>query len=197
MKRVSIFSPSPVKRVKEEKAPPVVVDLASNMDEGEDIGSDSDRSVDSIKVDRDKNGYDSNDPFISINHGRFTTPTRLPTVDDSCAAPKRLRIRPSAAVVSSDRRKASEGCQTCNERASTLIFCRFPLCDACIPLAVGIPLDHAKLGLLVSLRREVDVLSAQITQTDISFINTLNELKAGKRDLEKAILFLLNKPTII
>jgi hypothetical protein len=189
----ALFSPSPVKREKVTTPLFPVIDLTSTVGEmeEEDIHSDSERSVDSVKVEKDKNGYSKNDPFLSKD--RFSTPTRLPTVDESILKAPKKRVKLTSCTISSDRRKASEPCFVCPEKASILVFGKYPLCDECIDLSVGVALDHPKLTQIVFLRKEIDDVNEQLSRLEGSEMNTalINELKAGKRDMERAVIYLL------
>jgi hypothetical protein len=187
----SLFSPPPVKLEKKATRFPVIDLTQAEMEE--DIHSDSERSVDSVKVEKDKNGYNKNDPFIAKDGERFSTPTRLPTVDESILRAPKKRAKLTACTISSDRRKATEVCFVCPERASILVFGKYPLCDECIDLSVGVPLDHPKISQIVFLRREIDDATEQLSRLEGSEANLvlINELKAGKRDMEKAVLYLI------
>jgi hypothetical protein len=167
----------------------------------DDICTLSDDSVDTFKVEKDVNGYNASDPFIAIDKVRFTTPDRLPRLKSSSSpAPRppldkkktKRRVTPVflglPSNAFSDRKPATEACKGCGERGSVLVYGKHPICEDCIILSVGVPLDHAKFRLIIMLRREVDDIKNTITSLSTARPVTVSELQRRIREIERVIL---------
>lgn len=177
--------------------------------ESDEIFTLSDDSMDTIKVEKDSNGYNKNDPFIAVEKVRFSTPpTALPKLKSSSspavtlrnsndAAKRKRRVTPKFMGLTtdllSDRKPANEACKGCDERGTILVYGKHPICEDCIRLSVGVPLDHVKLRLIIMLRREVDDLQGLIASLQGVRPVTSSELSRRIREIERVIIGLVQE----
>jgi len=177
--------------------------------ESDEIFTLSDDSIDTIKIEKDSNGYNKNDPFIAVEKVRFSTPpTSLPRLKSSNspavtlratndAAKRKRRVTPKFVGLTSDllsdRKPANEACMGCGERGTILVYGKHPVCEDCIRLSVGVPLDHAKFKLIIMLRREVDDLQLTIASLQGVRPVTSSELNRRIREIERVIIGLVQE----
>lgn len=157
------------------------------------IHSDSERSLDSFDFETDVLGY-ALDGFIAIENSRFSTPDRPPTlIDNNVKKRRKMMLSNQNAGVIVDRKESVRQCFICDSR-STILVSGVAICAVCIPLTVGVPLDHRRIKLIVYLRKEVDDLREEIRRCSFTNNSThFSTLNRRVRDIDRVILDLIQE----
>lgn len=162
-----------------------------------DLNSLSPKSEDFFRMEKDIFGYNESDPFISSNipftpASKVTIQSSLPRI---VRPDKKRRITPtflgSATCLFPDIKDCTEACMLCKMKGTMTVFGKFPLCNVCSPHTVGITLDHSKLPLIVSLRKEVVELTELRNQFTGQSVLT-SEINRRIREIQKVIVTLVD-----
>jgi hypothetical protein len=122
----------------------------------------------------------------------FTTPVRLPAAKPS---EKKRRIAPTFLGSSSnlfpDIKTTNDKCMFCETKGVTTIFGKYPVCNICAPHTMGVALDHPKIKLITSLRKEVKEFE-NIKKQFVGRNVITSEIDRRIREIERVIISLVD-----
>lgn len=123
----------------------------------------------------------------------FTTPVRLPTVQQD--QKKKRRIAPTflghSSALFPEIRTSNKKCMFCETKGVTDVFGKYPVCNICSPHTLGVTLDHPKIKLITDLRKEVKELETLKKQFVGRNVIT-SEIDRRIREIDRVILTLVD-----
>ena len=121
---------------------------------------DSTRSGESVEYERNHHGYTTPQCKSPVH---ILPPVKEPKRAKRVVQKKKKRIEPICLQQTfPDIRRAVGFCFSCNIMCQTKVFDEYYVCSTCTQNAVGVPLAHPKIKLIIQLRREQAMLRMRL-----------------------------------